>query len=437
MPGKLDQLLSRVVERKGFRVQGTDAEALFAKKEDASLLVAWKTAAPVTLEEARLFLAALDQLHATSGIVAAPLGVDAQAKDALAANKAVEVWAESRLVIEIGEAMLKEALDEPTMTPFPRAPAPAPAPASRSVKFPSLVAEAATAAQASSSGIAYFMPNKKKEQPPDMQATIAQQRGGSLGYAWGAIAGGSSVTSPGIAQVRNGRNPRLKTDQWGNLLPPEKQAQGQVQGQGQGVAAPAMATPKSIDADAEAYEILPAKKEKGAPTLRAAAAAPACTTLKLNVAKDAALAKTKGGSVKLALVPHVAFEYAVEMSRPGMPAPVSGKGAILVNSLNGDLRTADALDFAPAEPTDCRKDLEKMTAVDVYDKVQAHLTKTFSRTLNVEREVQGNTVMETLKLAPDADEMGLEHRGIVFVPVWEVTSSTGVTKVDAYSGNIL
>jgi hypothetical protein len=125
------------------------------------------------------------------------------------------------------------------------------------------------------------------------------------------------------------------------------------------------------------------------------------------------------------------------MNRPGMPAPVTAKGAILVNSLSGDLRTVDALEFAASEPADARKDAEKLTAVDVYDKVKGHMTKTFSKTLSVEREVAGNTVMENMKLAPEPDEMNLQHRGIVWCPVWEVTGSTGVTKVDAFSGVVL
>jgi hypothetical protein len=75
----LDQLLSRVVERRGFAVQGTDAEALFAKKGDELLLTAWKTDAPVTAPEAGMFLAALEQVHATSGILVATQGVDAAA----------------------------------------------------------------------------------------------------------------------------------------------------------------------------------------------------------------------------------------------------------------------------------------------------------------------------------------------------------------------
>ena len=39
-----------------------------------------------------------------------------------------------------------------------------------SSKFPSLVAQAASASVVSNAGAAYFLPNKKKEQPADMQA---------------------------------------------------------------------------------------------------------------------------------------------------------------------------------------------------------------------------------------------------------------------------
>lgn len=460
----LDQLLSRVVERKGYTVLGADKEALFARKGEDALLAAWKTDAPLTAADAQIFLTALEQVHAAAGILVAPKGADPAAKDLLAANKTVETWAESRLVVEVGEAYVKEALEAPTTpagpvafpTAAPAAPAAAPA---GPRKFPSLVAQAASAASnASSSGAAYFMPNKKKEAPADMQATIPQGRGGQLGYAWGGATGGGSASNAGIAQIRNGRNPRLKTDQWGNLIDPNKpraaaaplvpamdpdnEIVSKPKPGRRAAPAPAPAPtpmPAMIDSDAEAYEIITSKPKKE-PSVSAVreSSPPACSTLKVVVSKDEAVAKTgKAGNPKLALVPHVAFEYDLAMSRPGMAAPVTGSGAVLVNSLTGELRTVDALDFAPAEPGEARKDQEKLTAVDVYDKVKGHVAKAFSKTLNVEREVAGNTVMENLKLTPDPEEMGLQHRGIVYLPVWEVTGSTGVTKVDAFTGNVL
>lgn len=458
----LDQLLSRVVERKGFSVQGADAEALFARKGDETLLAAWKLDAPLTAGDAQIFLSAMEQVRAATGILVAPKGAEQAAKDAVQAAKGVEIWAESRLVLEVGEAYVKDALDRRAGLAPPAQPAPAPAPAKTPTKFPSLVAQAATAASsASSSGAAYFMPNRKKEAPADMQAQIPQ-RGGSLGYAWGGPGAGGSSHNAGIAQVRNGRHPSKQVDQWGNLIDPNNPRPGQLpapnlsgaaaaesdveitaapkkraNGAKAQTAAPPMPAMNQMVAEPEAYEIITTSKKPAGPAMKDAAP-PACTTLKLNVTKEEAVAKTgKAGNAKLALVPHVAFEYDLVLNRPGMTAPVTGKGAILASSLTGELRSADALDFNASEPADARKDAEKLTAVDLYDKVKAHLTKTYSRTLSVEREVAGNTVMENLKLVPDPEEMGLEHKGMVLLPVWEVTGSTGITKVDAFTGAIL
>lgn len=434
MPG-IDTLLSRVVERKGFRVQGSDAEALFAKKGEDALLAAWKLDGPLTIDDAKIFLSAMEQVHAVSGILVAIKGAEQAAKDALAANKAVELWAESRLVVEVGEAFVKEALEGPAApaafptTPVPAAAAPASAPGPR--KFPSLVAQAATAASGSASGIAYYMPSRKKEQPADMQATIPQQRGGSLGYAWGGVGGtvARGADHAGIAQTLPSK-PRIQTDQWGNVVP-----KGQAPAQA-AVPMPSMAAVR--DADAEAYEIITTKPKKKEAVAVKDASPPTCSTLKLNVSKEEAIAKIGKGTVaKLALVPHVAFEFDVNMSRPGMTEAITGKGALLINSLTGDMRQVDALAYEAAEPKDARKDVEKMTAIDVYDKVKGFMAKTFSRTMNVEKEVAGNTVMSTLKLTPDPEEMGLEHKGIVHLPVWEVTIATGVAKVDAFTGNVL
>lgn len=466
MPG-LDQLLSRVVERKGFHVQGADSEALLARKGDDALLAAWKTDGPLTAADATIFLTAMEQVHAGTGILVATKGAEQPAKDLLASVKTVELWAESRLVVEVGEAFVKDALEGLAMapaappTPFPQAAPAAPAPRTPT-KFPSLVAQAASAASGNGHGIAYYMPNKKKEQPADMQATIPQQRGGALGYAWGG--GGGTVARgadhSGIAQTLPSK-PRIKTDQWGNVIPKGATAaagaaavaaaesadvelmQGAPRRRVPNPAATGAAPPVVMDADADAYEIIDTKKQKKAAAASGAtvvkdASPPACSTLKLNVGKDDAVAKSgKSGTAKLALVPHVAFEFDLEMNRPGMTAPVTAKGAILVNSLTGDLRTVDALDYNASEPTDARKDAEKMTAVDVYDKIKSHMSKTYGRTMNVEREVAGNTVMSTMKLVPEPEEMGLQHKGIVHVPTWEVSTSTGIVKVDAFTGSVL
>lgn len=459
----IDQLLSRVVERKGYTVQGADAEALMARKGDETLLAAWKTDGPLDASDVQVFLQAFEQVRAASGILLAPAGVEPAAKDALAQARGVEVWAESRIVLEVGEALVKDAWDgrhPPAPAVGPAGPASLPPTPTRTYPqaaggiHASLVAKAA-ASVGSNSGAAYFMPSKPTRSA-DLKADIPQGRGGSLGYAWGGPGGGTA--SPGIAQVRSGRHPSRQVDQWGNLVDPAKAKPATpttVVGEDDveiistpkkgsapraaAAAAPAMAPTLPAPAAEEAYEIISAPK-KTAARVAAPQAPPACNTLAVKLSKDEALAKVQakpGAIVKLALVPHVAFEYDVHLERPGMPAPVEGKGALLVSSLTGDLRTVDGLAYAPAEPTDARKDQEKLQAVDLYEKVKGHMTKTFSRTMNVEREVAGNTVMETLKLVPDPDEMGLQHRGVVYVPVWEITGGGVNTKVDAFTGQAL
>ena len=450
----IDQLLTRVVERKGYTVQGADAEALFARRGEETLLAAWKTDGSVNAQDAQTFLQALEQVHASSGILLAPGGVEPAAKDALQPAK-VEVWAESRIVLEVGEALVRDAWEARVVTPPPAArlpptPAPSVGPAGIQNVHQSLVAKAA-ASVGSNSGAAYFMPSKAKTQA-DLKAEIPQGRGGSLGYAWGGAGGGTSYNA-GIAQVRSGRHPSRQVDQWGNLVDPAKAKPATpttVVGEDDveiiatpkrapaRAAAPAAAAPAPAPVAApreEAYEIISTPKK--AAKVAQVTAPPACNTLEVKVGKDEALAKVNakpGAIVKLALVPHVAFEYDVHLERPGMPAPVEGRGALLVSSVTGDLRVVDALAYAPAEPADARKDAEKLQAVDLYEKVKGHMVKTFSRTMNVERELAGNTVMETLKVVPDPDEMGLQHRGVVYVPVWEITGGGVNTKVDAFTG---
>lgn len=461
----LEELLSRVVERKGFAVQGTDPEALFAKKGDEALLAAWKLDGPLSSSDTAMFIAAMDQLQAKTGILVAPQGADQSAKDMIA-TRSVEVWAEARLIHEVGDAFVRDALDHPA-TAAPAAPAPAAsrfpatpataAPGNTPSKFPSLVAQGA-ASVGTNNGVAYFMPNKKKEQPADMQAQIGVQKGGSLGYAWGGATGGAGTSNAGIAQVRSGRHPTKKVDQWGNLIPPGQAAAT--------AAAPSMTqvaeddveiivSPKKSRASAPpaAAPVIPMPKEDGGYQITTntpkkapvAATTPApqgpapgeSNTLKVALSKEEALAKANakpGAIVKLALVPHVAFTYDVHVEREGLATPMVGAGALLVSSLTGDLRVLDHLEYSAAEPTDARKDQEKLQAVDLYEKVKSHMSKTFSKTVSMEKEIAGNTVMQNVKITPDPDEMGLEHRGIVYLPVWEITGGGVNCKIDAFTG---
>ena len=139
---------------------------------------------------------------------------------------------------------------------------------------------------------------------------------------------------------------------------------------------------------------------------------------------NAALPKTaSNGPHVLPSIPHTAFDSDLLMKCPGLQTPVDAKGASLVASINGELRTVDALHWEATAPADARREVEKLQAVDLYEKVKSHMLKTYSKTVSVEKEIAGNTVMENLKLVPDPDEMGLQHKVIVFFPFFEIPTS--------------
>lgn len=468
----LAQLMSRVAERKGYTIQGSDQGALLAKKGDERLLVAWNPEGSVTTADASLFLAALEQVHAERGILIAPKGADQGAKDVLASIKNVEVWAESRLVVEVGEALVKLALEETA------APAPASLPAAGPAAPPA-TQRAATASRSDSllsravastgnthnPGAVIYMPSKATRQVAGAGGAIHQQKSGALGYAWGGATGAAS--SPGVAQVRNGRRapvesaapapsatmvasddveiistpkkrpaPAAEAAPAAPIMAPQEDSGAEILGTSRKAPAPppAPAAPASLSATMPTPE--PAPVARPAP-VSTPLPANGCTTLKQRLGRDEAFAKAQAkgaANARLVLIPHVAFEYDVCMQRPNMTTPVTGRGAVLVSSLTGTVRNVDRLDFAEADPTDARKENVKLQAVDLYDKVKGFMTKTFSRSVNTEREVAGNTVMETLKLVPDPDEMGLQHKGIVYVPCWESVASDGAVRVDAYVG---
>lgn len=505
----LDQLVSRVVERKGYAVQGADEGALLARKDDERLLVAWSPKASVSIADASMYLAAMEQIGATSGVLIAPLGIDQNARDLLAAKETVEVWPESRLVIEAGEAVVKDAIESFKAGPQPAAGPAAPratAAAAAATYLPrtptptaSLIGRAiASTGRPHDPGTVMFMPSKPTRQVAGGSQAAIPQKNGALGYAWGGMGG---TTSNGIAMVRNGRRrteeapaisatpiPDASTglaaiaenDDVELITTPRKPRRAPE--------APAAPAKPIIEADEMDIEIMTTPRNRGrrmngaaataavatpvaepaapepvaapaapaptslsatfAPSLEAAVAAtsaPAAETgatnaLRIRVPREDAFARagvSGGASVKLALVPHIAFNYDLHMERPGMVAPVTAKGTILVSSVTGELRVADALERAASEPADARKDAERLHAVDVYDRVKAHMTKTYTKMVNTERELAGNTVMETVKLTPDQNEMGLDHKGVVYVPVWETSGAEGPVRVCGYTGDRL
>lgn len=498
----LDQLLSRVVARKGYTIVGADSEGLLARKGEESLLVAWETDAALQASDVQMFQTALDQVQASQGILVALRGTDAAAKDAMAADKRLECWAESRLVVEVGEAFVKDALSaqsaEPASAPAsPHAAIAAEAPAAAQPRrFPSLVAQAASLTS-SNPGAAMFMPSK-----PRAPAAEAAPAAKILGYAWGGAPAGTS-TSAGVAQIRNGRRrPSAEEPQAVGAAPaapaqyedveiittprkprpepaPAPVASAPAVHEDVEIIttprkthpAPAPAPVPAAPLESEEFEIIttPRKPAPSAVSPAATAApvaepAPAAASfeslttsrsapapqpaaapttqggvLTLNLTREQAMEKAQvrpGAGARLALVPHVAFRYDLHMERAGMPMPVTGKGVILASSVTGQLVAAEGLSFAEAAPAEARRDAEKLQAVDVYDSVKGHLVKTYGRTMSVERELAGNTIMETVKMSPSPEEMGLDHVGVVHVPVWEITTSTGVVKVDAYTGHV-
>lgn len=482
----LDQLLARVIERRGYTVQGADGEAIFARKTDGSLLVAWKLGAAVTAEDTRTFTQALEQVDASAGILVAPEGTEAEATEAIQ-GKSIEVWTESRLVLEIGRALLRDALDAPAA----KAPAPTPAPAAKpprgSGRFPSLLAQAASASSVDNRHAAYYMTSKPRAPaasgtPPP--APVAKGSG-MLGYAW---AGGMGATiDPGVAQVRNGRRPRgevveaatpdgptlsdiigggdiefvkprrranpgassagatttILKDEDVEIITTPRRPQPSAPAEPEPAAAPAPLLPMADDE--EEYEILPGRgdeKKASADDIVPEAAEPTAaegesTTLRIGVDEEEAVKIAgKSGTARLTLVPHIAFEYDLRMDRPGMSVPLEAKGAMLASGVTGGITMLETLAYADADPK-ARKEPSKLHAVDVYGKVKQHLARTYTKTLRVERELAGNAVMENVKFVPDASEMNLQHKGAVMVPVWEIIGSTGIVRVNAHTGDVI
>jgi hypothetical protein len=161
---------------------------------------------------------------------------------------------------------------------------------------------------------------------------------------------------------------------------------------------------------------------------------PEGSTLRMHVSREEAAAKAANlgrlQQAHLTLVPHVTFEYECHLEHELLPQPLNAKGAVLVNAVSGNLRELPALELADP-PADADRLQARFSAVDVYEKVKGHILKEVTREVKVEREVGGSTVMGTERIAPSMDELGLNHRGIVQVPVWHLVGEHGSADVDA------
>ncbi|MHB8606287.1 MAG: hypothetical protein ACYDCK_13640, partial [Thermoplasmatota archaeon] len=277
---------------------------------------------------------------------------------------------------------------------------------------------------------------------------VADDGGRPLAYAWNGMgASGINTTPRALAELEPGHATRhvagvtthaaelVANRALPNAFTPRSETQSSEQ------AAPAApARPKwqpkgrpKTDAFSQLHAAAPAWSGPPAPP----------STLAVRVAKQDAAQRVvdRIGTLKgarLSLVPHIAFDFDAWVEAESLPEPLSGKGAVLVNAITGTMRDTTPIEIGQTLPEAAAPTGEpKVQALDVYEKVKGHILKQFSRELKVSREVAGVDVFENVKVVPSIDDLGMNHRGVVLVPVWSLTGDKGSVELDAASGAIL
>lgn len=404
-------LLAQVFVAKGFHVEEGPMGGLLARAPGETLLVEWKGDGPATSADVRALAGVLGPCGAHRAVLVAAAGAPPGVVHE-ATHLKIETWSLSRAALEVGLAALDAAQEghvdpapaevphaapsTPTMVPTTQ-PSAATSPIHHKHTTPKTLIATAMSVASSPTG-AVFLPSKPRE---------VKQESRSLPSAWDVASG--SARMPATLEIR-----------------------------------PTGTKAKTVVAhdnpDAEIVGGSKVKKPASAPGVKAVPLLPDGATLRAKLGgQDAAAHATGLGRIqsgKLTLVPHIAFDFDCRVEHEALPQPIEAKGTLLINTITGAMRELPALDLGEA-PKDAEKLAQRLQALDVYDRVKGHLFKLTTREVKIEKEVGGSTVMGTEKIGPGSpDELGLQHRGIVLVPIWHLVGEHGSMDIDAVTGEV-
>jgi len=138
----------------------------------------------------------------------------------------------------------------------------------------------------------------------------------------------------------------------------------------------------------------------------------------------------------LQLLPHYVLSYSLELEGPA-GSKMMRTGGVQVNAINGEAcEWRQGMTLEKPEPGRMRIEpsLERAQAtVKALDLVLSLHT----RVVNVRQEKRSVTVYEKRTIRPREDAVMLEHRGMLYLPVWCVEASDGAAVLDAVSGRMI
>lgn len=486
---RFEELLRHVFERKGYAVgagrpvigaSGTTYEApIFAQHASGDLIVLWKVHGAVSAEDLEAVGRAVSDTNVAGAVVATASAANASP----APGSKVDLWSLPRLIAEVGEAYVHAAVQEEGPAPDgaasgAAAPAPEPvaAPARDKNKFRSLVAMATDVSATAGTDPNVYLYNTK---PRSRTSDAASAK--PLPYAWsGQGAANAAPTHSSVAEyVQTRRRPAAAAPRAPIMAPEDNDVEIITTPRKRAAPAEPPAPASMVADEEEEYEIITSKKPRkqavledtpaaapapasapapapaaavvaarapeppapAAPEWQGPTAPPQTCAVRLTREQAARAAAAHVGAardVRLALVPHIAFDYDASVEHPKLSSPLAGRGAVYVNAVTGAMRDGDAVAFGTSLPEAADPPAPtRLQAADVYEKVKGFLTKQFSRELKVTREVGGNEVYENVRVTPALHQLGLDHRGVVNAPVWVVQGERGTAHVDAVTGALI
>ncbi len=162
--------------------------------------------------------------------------------------------------------------------------------------------------------------------------------------------------------------------------------------------------------------------------------------IKVNVTEEEAMkiAKLYGGgfNAELKLVPYFLFEFSLKLSIEGSPENKAVSGIIAINALTGayeiwrtgfETASTIALPHIKFEPK-ISLELSKETA-------RKSLIKEYTKEEEVTINDENVTIIEKRKTKPLESSIKVNHLGLHYLPVWDVTGRGGSVYINASTGD--
>ncbi|MGQ0537212.1 MAG: hypothetical protein ACT4PT_14210, partial [Methanobacteriota archaeon] len=190
----------------------------------------------------------------------------------------------------------------------------------------------------------------------------------------------------------------------------------------------------------------PAKAEPAPPpqppAATAAPAAPGARIVRAAVPKDKALLEAKKklfqvDEIRLELVPHHVFEFGCDLTVEGSPETRHAEGRIFVDAVGGTVVELPEVPVTTQTPPGASFVAAALPPEETRLLAEAHILKTVSRDVKVERARGNASLIEKRRLLPKKETLAVRDGPVCYVPIWTFAGPLGGVKISGISGAIV